>query len=760
MSETLLAVLLVTSSAKGSSLVYQWPRSPKPQSRLSRPLPTHDVTCAQGDNPWRSANISGVPTSDDGGSCPGYDPEDEEDYIWQRPHTQRARSLSFSKSRSVPASRRASPSKGVDDAYTLDGARERAEEDAYECVLGYSVDTLAGMLCPTRAMCHQKFELVVDDLAFIGHPVCADADGGWRFSERARQPARGRGAKKGDTPQMEEKALEPGHPPPELQTFHFVLVLDLPDPSSSSAGNLSKYFDTIYEQIAFTVTAVLYQEQVMHNFVEEEAEALGALKEDFVRKGKSFEEYITDALQASPLALAMKTLYDAIKANSVARITIRDLPLELQLPPHLDSLLHVDEDADADIADQEDEYGAPNTWGRDISFAWRLPALTPWKALLKLDEEEELAYELYMKVKAPELPEEDRALAEQLIRFLNLANATISLTDVASFLDWDLESQVYPIVRWLVLHRRAKLVDVVHPRLKTIFAVPQKLPPDWLEEFTPEFDRTFGQSNVPSLPRLLSTISTSTHSKGANHFFATVVGSKELIDLYSDVVIWLLKRDLLITLHLRIRIVATEDLKERVRTHLEEARARRRRARARSHVHHDDDILDATGLNGTTGDFDEGLGLETVSESSPVANWLSMSPKSARRQSRQLPDSEKKNDSRGSFSTRRREHAHAHENVDVDAEELTSSGEEEFNNYYASVIADPARAKPLERRWLAAMSEGKDPDIARRFEKINQYFDGKCTDDEILFRADITRKELREVLHHYEEYLLTFLHPS
>lgn len=44
--------------------------------------------------------------------------------------------------------------------------------------------------------------------------------------------------------------------------------------------------------------------------------------------------------------------------------------------------------------------------------------------------------------------------------------------------------------------------------------------------------------------------------------------------------------------------------------------------------------------------------------------------------------------------------------------------------------------------------------------RINQYFDGKKSDDEILFRAEITRKQLREVLHHYEEYLQTFLHPS
>ena len=47
--------------------------------------------------------------------------------------------------------------------------------------------------------------------------------------------------------------------------------------------------------------------------------------------------------------------------------------------------------------------------------------------------------------------------------------------DVASLLDWDLEAQVYPIVRWLVHHRRAKIVDMVHRRLKTVFTLPIKI---------------------------------------------------------------------------------------------------------------------------------------------------------------------------------------------------------------------------------------------------------------------------------------------
>lgn len=46
---------------------------------------------------------------------------------------------------------------------------------------------------------------------------------------------------------------------------------------------------------------------------------------------------------------------------------------------------------------------------------------------------------------------------------------------MATLLDWELETQIFPAVRWLVLHRRAKVVDIVHGGLKTVFAISPKL---------------------------------------------------------------------------------------------------------------------------------------------------------------------------------------------------------------------------------------------------------------------------------------------
>lgn len=285
MSETLLAILLVTSSAKGSSLVYRWPPNPQTTPRLSRPKPKTDSSYLQADNPWRASNSSDIPTHEPKNQVnlfehfPGND-----DYVWKRPSA-RDRSMSYSQSRSRPTSRRASPSPRDDDALDQD---DSAVDDDYDSLLGYSAKFLAKMLSPQRSMCHQQFGLVVDDLAFIGHPVCAEQDGTWQFKpEKPKLPPRGRGSRKGQSPHTEEKSLTPerndrASSPSKsswLQTFHLVLIHDLPDPSSYSAGNVAKYFDTIYEQVVFTITAVLFQEQVLHNYVEAECDTLGALSD-------------------------------------------------------------------------------------------------------------------------------------------------------------------------------------------------------------------------------------------------------------------------------------------------------------------------------------------------------------------------------------------------------------------------------------------------------------------------------------------------
>ena len=103
--------------------------------------------------------------------------------------------------------------------------------------------------------------------------------------------------------------------------------------------------------------------------------------------GESYIDFMYEALKVSTIAPAMKTLYESIKDNAIARISLNDLPLELQLPPFLDSLLHADEDVSPEAYEDD---GEPSAWSPTMSFAWRLPTLTPWKALLRLDDDDDV----------------------------------------------------------------------------------------------------------------------------------------------------------------------------------------------------------------------------------------------------------------------------------------------------------------------------------------------------------------------------------
>jgi len=188
--------------------------------------------------------------------------------------------------------------------------------------------------------------------------------------------------------------------------------------------------------------------------------------------------------------------------------------------------------------------------------------------------------------------------------------------------------------------------------------------------------------------------------------------------MYHDVVLWMLKRDMLVTLHLRIRIVATRKLKIRVRIAKENALAKKAggtgmREHFRSGLRQeleaaggDSDDLDLSPLYGTP--------------------YLSPSPRAARRYSRrgssellpteEIDETDEIQNSRSATS----DQEGSDEPDDVDSGWDTAE-----DHLLPSMISDPGRATPMQRRWLAAMSNGKEPEIVKRFQlsvKFNPFF--------------------------------------
>jgi len=92
-----------------------------------------------------------------------------------------------------------------------------------------------GLLLPKCVLCHLKFALAVDDLFFVGHPVCADDNvlSSTKFNLPVAQE--GNGLSLVLLPLL-SLLPPPVLPPSWLQTFHIAFVYKVPDLSSQTSA--------------------------------------------------------------------------------------------------------------------------------------------------------------------------------------------------------------------------------------------------------------------------------------------------------------------------------------------------------------------------------------------------------------------------------------------------------------------------------------------------------------------------------------------
>lgn len=113
---------------------------------------------------------------------------------------------------------------------------------AYNNLLGYSTSFLANLLSPKSALCHQKFELIVDELVFVGHPVCVDADGGWGFEEtyKSHNEDKGKGASMGSAELGGEVAVTPDDTPDVSPNPSSTAATVYPTPTPNTGGAVTR----------------------------------------------------------------------------------------------------------------------------------------------------------------------------------------------------------------------------------------------------------------------------------------------------------------------------------------------------------------------------------------------------------------------------------------------------------------------------------------------------------------------------------------
>ena len=395
---------------------------------------------------------------------------------------------------------------------------------------------------------------------------------------------------------------------------------------------------------------------------------------------------------------------------------------------------------------------------------------------------------------------------------------------MATLLDWDLHKEVFPTVRYLVQRRRAKVVDLVRSSLKNIFTLPPRIGRPYvichcfhvnradftrMTELTADFAQAF--PNLPPLPFIFSRVSSS-----PDNFFESVVKSKEKIAIYQNVIIWLLKRDLLVMLHMRFRLTATPTLKQLVAATRRETRKARERQRAYQQLtvrgrrrkssaehdsgspnvgrsrsllrsvlvaeHDDEAVADESGedtpfppISRSSAHRNQDMAKQESLRSPPSIDDYAPGGSPVvltgehRQPRRRFSDTSSLMQGVSLRRHRDRKRDDKGNGDDCDVESESESDPDDPDDLgVSSLISNPERATPKERRWLRGMTMGKDPVVAKRFElcvsrdsacrtavdcedRIHKYFDGKRTVEEILYKAEMSRKQLREVLHHFSD---------
>lgn len=411
----LLAVLLVTSSSRGASLTFQYPRRPKVEKRYSQVR--YHVDEEEKDqfmlheDEMEDEFDSDVELSEEEDEIADSDSDasdmlelDDERSDWESSLNRREYEVSSSAGGTgtgIGAAMRGGPAAKDQQAKRL---------KAYQQYLGYDSEILASILAPKRELCHRKFELVIDDLAFVGHPVCVDKDGHWDIET---QPvSRGRDQKKKaevggykiGTDSVDEQlttSSDKSSLKAPMTMFHFVLVLDRPDPSPYLPSlDLTFWLQIFYDNIAFKTTAAFFAEEIRCEYISHESDKLGLLRDRCIDDAQSYASFLTQQLHYSSLARSLQQIYSSISLSANAFITVNDtIDVHLQLPPILHDparmmrLADIETPIDPNDAVYSRGLSAGPVDVADLIFEeWTRttgPFLLPWKTLLLLTGEED-----------------------------------------------------------------------------------------------------------------------------------------------------------------------------------------------------------------------------------------------------------------------------------------------------------------------------------------------------------------------------------
>ena len=351
-------------------------------------------------------------------------------------------------------------------------------------ILGYSEETLRKLLSPGCWSDRKKFEICIDGLTFIGHPMHAGKDGNWakkhshddHITKQEPRPITPTPVRKSDedttessigitvtksttpdkaaqdfthVPDSFDSRLE-GHSlaasmnsgsstsayvlPEELTMFNLVFVT-----RSSRSDDAQRAVSDLYEHVAKKLSKAIHHCQKHDRYLGMECKKLLSLKTKATLEGSVDPEAIGEQMvNGSELAWALKEVYEKITAGEVAGIRLNGNAMSLQIPPS------------HDIKQGEE------------------PLLTSQSAILLLEDKDIMLKELAHPDASP------------LAYFIREHTPTTSLHKLATNLSIPIED-ILALARHLILWRKARPTSPLNPR--NTYIVGRYAPLDRLQSF-------------------------------------------------------------------------------------------------------------------------------------------------------------------------------------------------------------------------------------------------------------------------------------
>ncbi|KAK0949065.1 Nitrogen permease regulator 3 [Friedmanniomyces endolithicus] len=251
-------------------------------------------------------------------------------------------------------------------------------------------------------------------------------------------------------------------------------------------GDQQTYAAAIHEHVAKKLSKALHHCQMQHDYVSLESRKILALKSKAKQNHTTPDNLLTQLVEHSELAWALREIYEKIAVNDVAGIRLNGTQLSLHIPTN------------------------------QTPTAPSKPPLTLHSALLLLEDKEVLLTSL----SDPE--------ASPLAHFIRSHHPTKPLLKLATNLNIPLNEILY-LSHHLIKWRKARAILPLHPR--NTYVLHPDAPIDKLAELIPIYAARFAA--LPTLPQMIKVLS------GKPMVYGLLIPSRDHREPYMEILAFL-----------------------------------------------------------------------------------------------------------------------------------------------------------------------------------------------------------------------------